>query len=881
MNKKKPLDGTEAACGADHSCVIDGKDLWVWGKGQMICEQVDVSAPKKFIHIEGKPSFRTVVCGSHHTMVITESGEVYAWGDNSGKQLGQTSETTLLTPLLVKFDQGELSLLATGSAHSIAVFKSGETYAWGASSCGRLGLQDGTKSVLALSRQTFEPKPKLVNATWTASVSSDGAAGSSANSKLAKIMAQQKVSDFEGLRSILCRQDDDCHEQHLKKKENSLNDSFKKVLEEIQSLGEKEKALRQLDDQLKTVLNNTLAAKNRKLVKLGNDSVVQARAKDIPESVAPYMEHLQNLVKAFQLQTSYLPRLARLKSGDNSCEEDLDLIVRVVERLYANSSDLATDLFFTLLRGIADMELDQQKEFPSLLADPSTSVLCKLFKNLAFSEAYVKTLVHQFVLGKEIKESKPEDFKARLRDHMKESMIGRLAESANGSFNKYATSKEVFKKLGFDDKDEQELSALYSLHLNNFKLFLEGPFVESIRQVTFPTNIKGLFSHMYLVLSKFSSVESGDGVTKELRLCEPLLRLVLTNVIIPLLEQPDDYLNPDHFFDQHPLKSVPGGGLDDIHKNMTETAAFLKLMMKNKWDPKQRVLESAAKVVRPALLAHILSQIEVNSVEELEVSLVVDMYNVHFSYGKSIVSMDLRDLLQVANMITPTSFYRRLRVQEADALETCAKALRPFTDDELDQVNGVLVNFSWDPRFLDQEKDVTMCQVAHCPLPHSLCSSNNRPSPVKTYTPVEHGETPQRVLEALLMDKEMTEPLDCKTFKELQVTLTDIRDRTQGIQPTKLQKIDKALAGLEALMQAAVNPEDTITAIVESSRERERHAAYLRLMEARFRRIKEQQERYLKGFPAWKAQFEKFLKDCQAKGLSTGGSGKTGASEEK
>jgi len=39
-----------------------------------------------------------IACGSHHTLVLTEDGEVYAWGQNNCGQIGSGSTTNQPTP---------------------------------------------------------------------------------------------------------------------------------------------------------------------------------------------------------------------------------------------------------------------------------------------------------------------------------------------------------------------------------------------------------------------------------------------------------------------------------------------------------------------------------------------------------------------------------------------------------------------------------------------------------------------------------------------------------------------------------------------------------------------------------------------------------------
>jgi RCC1 and BTB domain-containing protein len=52
-----------------------------------------------------------IACGSHHTLVLTEDGEVYAWGQNNCGQIGSGSTTNQPTPRKVTAGMGSLKVI--------------------------------------------------------------------------------------------------------------------------------------------------------------------------------------------------------------------------------------------------------------------------------------------------------------------------------------------------------------------------------------------------------------------------------------------------------------------------------------------------------------------------------------------------------------------------------------------------------------------------------------------------------------------------------------------------------------------------------------------------------------------------------------------------
>ena len=85
-----------------------------------------------------------LAAGGAHSLALTSTGRVYAWGDNTFGQLGDgTSGNTRTTPVPVLLPAGAIiTTLAAGVYHSLALTSTGQVYAWGYNGYGELG--DGT-----------------------------------------------------------------------------------------------------------------------------------------------------------------------------------------------------------------------------------------------------------------------------------------------------------------------------------------------------------------------------------------------------------------------------------------------------------------------------------------------------------------------------------------------------------------------------------------------------------------------------------------------------------------------------------------------------------------------------------------------------------------
>ena len=85
-----------------------------------------------------------VAAGGDHSLVVTASGQLYAFGDNLFGQLGSSANSGTTnpdpTPTLVGLPSeiGPVTQVAASGAHSLAVTASGQLYAFGENQAGQL-----------------------------------------------------------------------------------------------------------------------------------------------------------------------------------------------------------------------------------------------------------------------------------------------------------------------------------------------------------------------------------------------------------------------------------------------------------------------------------------------------------------------------------------------------------------------------------------------------------------------------------------------------------------------------------------------------------------------------------------------------------------------
>jgi hypothetical protein len=103
-----------------------------------------------------------VAAGSNHSLALTSTGQLYAFGENDCGQLGNTlndrTEKPNPTPTLVTLpgERGPVTRIAAGSSYSLALTATGQLYAFGCDAFGELGVAPGEE------RLAPHPRPTLV-----------------------------------------------------------------------------------------------------------------------------------------------------------------------------------------------------------------------------------------------------------------------------------------------------------------------------------------------------------------------------------------------------------------------------------------------------------------------------------------------------------------------------------------------------------------------------------------------------------------------------------------------------------------------------------------------------------------------------------------------
>ncbi|CAG0894072.1 unnamed protein product [Darwinula stevensoni] len=165
FHRVKDLEGIRVQkvvshCTAAHNILItDQGQALAWGrndKGQLgVGDTVKKDHPQPILDLK---NFTVIdaACGKSHTLVLTESGDVFGFGENKLGQLGLGNENPVVqTPTKIQFDDGPVKKVACGGQFSLMVNSKGALYSFGCPEYGQLGNNTDGKYFVSANRMAF------------------------------------------------------------------------------------------------------------------------------------------------------------------------------------------------------------------------------------------------------------------------------------------------------------------------------------------------------------------------------------------------------------------------------------------------------------------------------------------------------------------------------------------------------------------------------------------------------------------------------------------------------------------------------------------------------------------------------------------------------
>jgi alpha-tubulin suppressor-like RCC1 family protein len=129
------LNITVIKCGAYHSLALtQSGELYAWGSnaiGQIGCGDNYIKLMPTKLKALNDIKIKMISCGFHHSMALTEKGCVYSWGDNKCGQLGIGNTKNSNTPKQIEMKDIIIDKITCGDVHSLLLTNNGVIYAFG------------------------------------------------------------------------------------------------------------------------------------------------------------------------------------------------------------------------------------------------------------------------------------------------------------------------------------------------------------------------------------------------------------------------------------------------------------------------------------------------------------------------------------------------------------------------------------------------------------------------------------------------------------------------------------------------------------------------------------------------------------------------------
>jgi alpha-tubulin suppressor-like RCC1 family protein len=140
--------------GASHSIAVTAEGgLYTWGRGLAIGHGGN-ALTQRLVPTKvtgggiGEAFVVQVAAGQDHSMALTTTGELYAWGKGADGQLGHGGKENLAVPKVVGGSEGAVTGMSGGGNHSLVTTAEGRVLTFGSGGSGRLGLGAGVEEAL-------------------------------------------------------------------------------------------------------------------------------------------------------------------------------------------------------------------------------------------------------------------------------------------------------------------------------------------------------------------------------------------------------------------------------------------------------------------------------------------------------------------------------------------------------------------------------------------------------------------------------------------------------------------------------------------------------------------------------------------------------------
>jgi alpha-tubulin suppressor-like RCC1 family protein len=119
--------------------------IYSWGSNQngRLGDNTIINKSSPAVVVGGINNWSQVFSGYHHSFGLTSAGVLYSWGRAANGQLGDNSTVAKSSPVTVVGGITTWSSISGGDGHSVGLTSTGVVYAWGVNSLGQVGNNTG------------------------------------------------------------------------------------------------------------------------------------------------------------------------------------------------------------------------------------------------------------------------------------------------------------------------------------------------------------------------------------------------------------------------------------------------------------------------------------------------------------------------------------------------------------------------------------------------------------------------------------------------------------------------------------------------------------------------------------------------------------------
>ncbi|PFH38145.1 regulator of chromosome condensation (RCC1) repeat-containing protein [Besnoitia besnoiti] len=838
------------AAGAYHSMAIsmDG-DLWIWGRKDETCSTKNYTSPRIFMQLEspsGVPKVKSIAVSQNHSLAVTETGEVFAWGNNELYQTGCGKKQA------EHFDRPEMVLglpnacqwVATGPQASFFVLESGEVFAAGATKGGRLGIgwvkrshQQSPAAVIthwaalgdlaaqAAEANVVEEEDEIVRATRTA-----GEELASANQELSERTIQAFLSrltfasfeaategassvSWKDMQELLQQEEFDNRVEQIGQLEDDVIVVLGRELDFVLSLAEKERGLERLEA---TFQNQTLAV----VSKVGFD-YPRLEMKRALTAILSKLEEFQMMIWTLQQQPAYLLRLF----GAINRPWQLEAVAEIAEKIYYEVEDeRVKHLFAALMRGLAKQEAERAGTLFACF-DPETSALVRLLRAFCLRDLNLLHISH-FLLQTENASSLP-------------SFLGTVEKvTFSLSPEEAMTRKGISPGASMSKATKNELRREFHGGLDTLKAFLVSGLARGLCSVPLPPVVRAVLQYATQNVYDRGFLVDYEWLKYGMDFCYclPSVKLLLHALVIPVFQAPNAYANRCGCASMAP----------HVVEKFQTCARFLEFCSRPPGTNEGEETMSSAMLIRAigmecwaALGDAVRYQAEIR--DTLDVDLTLDLFMAPYDMTEHFVTLRAEMLCTATNLCK--KFEPQLNMSAHDPIAALVRKIAdgrnpPFDEKQLAycRESQTWHTFRMNHRFLITEKNIVFDPLTHAPVPqlfalrqHAPVKENHRLlSVIIRYTPPEAYD-PRFILQECV--RKLPPVLTARDWRKLHEELEALAAHFASCDPPDYDRCkltEQATRVIDDMWQSKVDQISVMHWIAQGILERKIHRSYIR-----------------------------------------------------